>query len=51
MTLKNFISSFAYEYQNCAEFHVDFKSMEIIGKKCTQKKSFTKNVCKLVLVI
>ncbi len=38
MTLKNFISSFSYEYQNCAEFHVDFKSMEIIGKKCTKKK-------------
>ncbi len=31
-----------------AEFYADFKSAEIIGKKCTQKKLFAKNFCKLL---
>ncbi len=31
------------------EFYADFKSIEIIVKKCTQKKLFAKNCCKLVV--
>jgi hypothetical protein len=27
------------------EFHADFKSVERIEKKCTQKKLFAKNFC------
>jgi hypothetical protein len=46
--VKNVISFFAYEYQNFAVFCTDFKSEEIIGKKCTQKKLFAKNLSKLV---
>jgi hypothetical protein len=47
---KNFFYSFCgYEYPKYAEFHADFKSVEIIEKKCTQKKLFAKNFCKLVV--
>jgi hypothetical protein len=49
MIPKCFIYVFAYEYQKYAEFYADFKSMEIIGKKCTQKKLFAKNFGKLVV--
>jgi hypothetical protein len=44
-----FISFLTYEYQKNVEFLADFKSVEIIGKKCTQKKVFAKNFCKLVV--
>ncbi len=33
------------------EFYVDSKSVEIIGKKCTQNNLFAQNFCKLVLVV
>jgi hypothetical protein len=35
MTPKFFISFLTYEYSKNAEFYADFKSMEIIWKKCT----------------
>jgi hypothetical protein len=38
-----FLSFFADLYQKDAEFSADFKSVEIIGKKCTQKNLFAKN--------
>ncbi len=41
---------FAYEYQKYTEFCADFKSAEIIGKKCTQKKLFAKNCWQLVVL-
>ncbi len=41
---------FANEYPNQTEFYADFKSEEIIGKKCTQKKLFAQNCCKLVVL-
>jgi hypothetical protein len=34
----------AYEYSKYAEFYADFKSVEIIGKKSTQKKFFAKHL-------
>ncbi len=40
---------FVYVYQKYSEFYADFKSVEIIGKKCTQKKLFAKNFYKLVV--
>jgi len=33
------------KYQKNTEFYADFKSVEIIGKKYTQKKLFAKNFC------
>jgi hypothetical protein len=39
----------AYGYSKYAEFYGDFKSVEIIGKKSTQKNFFDKNFCKLVV--
>ncbi len=46
----NFFSFFlAYEHSKYAEFYADFKSVEIVGKKSTQKKFFTKHFCKLVV--
>ncbi len=43
-----FLVLFAYEEAKQAEFLADFKSVEIIGKKCTQEKLFAKNFCKLL---
>jgi hypothetical protein len=40
---------FAYEYPKYLEFHADFKSVEIIGKKLTRKKLFAKNFHKSVV--
>ena len=45
---KNFLFC-ANEYQKCAEFYADFKSVEINGKMCTQKMLFAKNVYMLVV--
>ncbi len=42
-------SIFRYEYPKNTEFHADIISVEIIEKKCTQKKLFAKNFCKLVV--
>jgi hypothetical protein len=39
----------AYEYLKFAKFYTDFKSVEIIGKKSTQKKLFAKHFCNLVV--
>jgi hypothetical protein len=39
----------AYEYAKNAEFHPDFKSVEIIERKCTLKKLFANNFCKLAV--
>ncbi len=39
MTTKFFCSFLAYEYSKYAEFYADFKSVDIIGKKWTQKNS------------
>ncbi len=39
------------EYPKYAEFYIDFKSVEIIGKKSNQKKLFAKKFCKLVVGI
>ncbi len=39
----------AYEYSKFAEFYADFKSVEIIEKKSTEKKEFAKRFCKLVV--
>jgi hypothetical protein len=33
---------FAYECQKYTEFYADFKSVEMIGKKCAQTKLFAK---------
>ncbi len=44
-----FTSFLAYEYSKFAEFYADFKSVEIIGKKSTQKKLFAKHFCQLVV--
>ncbi len=41
--------NFAYKYQKYTEFDADFHSMEIIWKKCTHKKFFAKNYCKLIV--
>jgi hypothetical protein len=49
MTPKFFISFFAYESKKYTEFYADFKSVGIIGEKCTQKKLFAKNFFKLVV--
>ncbi len=49
MTPKFFLFFLAYEYSKFAEFYADFKSVEIIEKKSTQKKLFAKNFCKLVV--
>ncbi len=49
MTPIFFCSFVAYEYPKFAEFYADFKSVEIIGKKSTQKKLFAKHFCKLVV--
>jgi hypothetical protein len=48
-TPKIFKSFFEYEYPKYAEFHADFKSVEMIEKECTQKKLFAKSFCKLVV--
>ncbi len=46
----NFFSLFlAYEYSKYAELYADFKYVETIGKKSTQKKLFDKYFCKLVV--
>jgi hypothetical protein len=37
------------EYSKFAEFYADFKSVEIIDKKSTQKKLFAKHFCNLVV--
>ncbi len=47
MTPKIFYFFFANEYQKYAEYYADFKSVEIIGKKCTKKKLFAKNFRKI----
>ncbi len=39
-----FNSTFAFEYPKYTEFHADFKSVEIIGKQCTQKNLFRQNL-------
>jgi hypothetical protein len=31
------------------KYYADFKSVEIIGKKCTQKKLYAQKFCKLVV--
>ncbi len=49
MTPTFFFVFLAYEYSKYAEFFADFKSVEIIGKKSTQKKLFAKYFCKLVV--
>jgi hypothetical protein len=49
MTPKFFCSFLAYEYSKFAEFYADFKSVEIIEKKFTEKKVFAKHFCKLVV--
>ncbi len=49
MAPKNFYYFFRYEYPKYAEFHADFKIVETIEKKCTQKKLFAKHFCKLVV--
>ncbi len=49
MTPKNLFFEYEYEYQIYVEFYADFKSVEIIGEKCTKKKIFAKKVCKLVV--
>ena len=49
MTPKIFCSLLSYEYSKFAEFHADFKSVKIIGKKSTQKKLFAKHFCNLVV--
>ncbi len=49
MTPKNFSSFVPYEYSKFAEFYADFKSVEIIGKKSTQKNLFAEHFCKLVV--
>ena len=49
MTPIFFISFLTYEYPKNAKFYADFKSVEIIWKKCTKKKLFAKNFYKLVV--
>ncbi len=49
MTPTIVISNFAYEYQKYNVFYADFHSMEIIWKKCTQKKLFAKDFYKLIV--
>jgi hypothetical protein len=49
MTPKFFCYFLTYEYSKFAEFYADFKSVEIIGKKSTQRKLFAKHFCKLVV--
>jgi hypothetical protein len=49
MIPKNVNVFFAYKYPKYAEFYTDFKSVEIIGKKCTQKKLCAKNFFMLVV--
>ncbi len=49
MTPKIFLFFFVYEYSKFSEFYTDFKSVEIIEKKSTQKKLFAKYFCKLVV--
>ncbi len=49
MTPKFFCNLLTYEYSEFAEFYADFKSVEIIEKKSTQKKLFAKHFCKLVV--
>ncbi len=44
-----FLSFLTYDNQKNAEFYADFKSVEIIWKKCTLKKLFDKNLYKLVV--
>jgi hypothetical protein len=48
MTPQIFFLYFVYEYKKYEEFYADSKSIEITGKKCTQKKLFVKKFCKLV---
>jgi len=47
MTPKNFYSFFAYEYKKYTEFYADFRSVEKIWKKCTQKKLLAKNTLQI----
>jgi hypothetical protein len=49
MTTNFFLFFLTYEYSKYAEFYTDFKSVEIIGKKSTQKKSLPNTFYKLVL--
>ena len=42
MTPQIFFLYFVYEYKKYEEFYADSKSIEISGKKCTQKKLFVK---------
>jgi hypothetical protein len=49
MTPKLFGVFFGSDYPKYAEFHAEFKSVERILKKRTQKKLFAKNLCKLVV--
>jgi hypothetical protein len=39
---KNFYSFFGHEYPNYAEFHADFKSVEIIEKSAHRKSYLPK---------
>ncbi len=39
----------AYEYTKNAKFDTDFKSVEIIGNKCTWKKLLAENFSKFVI--
>ncbi len=49
MNLKKIFFYFADEYQKYSECYADSKSIEKVGKKCTQKKLFAENFCKLEL--
>jgi hypothetical protein len=49
MTQK-FLNSFSvYEYPKYAEFHADFKSVEIILKNCTQKSYLPKTCANYIV--
>jgi hypothetical protein len=49
MTPNLFVLFFAYEYPKNAEFYAGCKWVEIIGKKCSQKKLFARNFSERVL--
>ncbi len=40
---------FAYELPKNAKFYADFKTVELIGSKCTCKKLLVENFSKLVI--
>jgi hypothetical protein len=44
MTPQKIYFFFTCEYQKYSEFYADFKSVDVIGKKCTQKKLFAKKL-------